>query len=145
MLLFEMRKKEQEVQRNILRLLNNHRAELDFSIDEARVEQRANLTVAALLVPSKDGKPIIEESFAAVTKDFSSNGISLIVREQFPYGELILGLPQGEDAPSESELSFIHCKVRHQKPLTEGIVQLGVQLRLLLDRDEYPELAALRL
>ena len=145
MLLFEMRKKEQEVQRNILRLLNNHRAELDFSIDEARVEQRANLTVAVLLVPSKDGKPIIEESFAAVTKDFSSNGISLIVRKQFPYGELILGLPQGEDAPNESELSFIHCKVRHQELLTEGIVQLGVQLRLLLDRDEYPELAALRL
>ncbi len=145
MLLFDLKKKEKEVQRQILRLLNNHRAELDFSIDEARVEQRANLTIAVFIVPSKDGKPIIEEAFPAVTKDFSSNGISLIVREQFPYDELILGLPHGENAPGESELSFVHCKVRHQKPLAEGIVQLGVQLRLLLDRDEYPELTALRL
>ncbi len=145
MLLFELRKLEQEVQRHILRLLNNHRAELDFAIDEARVEQRANLTIAVFIVPSKDGKPIIEEAFTAVSKDFCSNGISLIVREQFPYGELLLGLPFGDSDSGEPELSFIQCKVRHQQPLTEGIVQLGLQVRRLLDREEYPELAVLRL
>ena len=145
MLLFEQRKLEQEVQRHILRLLNNHRSELDFAIDEARVEQRANLTIAVFIVPSKDGKPILEEAFPAVTKDFCSNGISLIVREQFPYGELLLGLPFGDSDSGEDELSFVQCKVRHQQSPTKGIVQLGVQLRRLVDRDEYPELAVFRL
>ena len=145
MLLFELRKKEQEAQRHILRLLNSHRADLDFAIDEARLEQRANLTIAVFVVPSKDGKPILEEAFPTMSKDFCSNGISLIVREQFSYGELLLGLPPGDADSGEPGLSFVQCKVRHQEPITEGYVQLGVQVRRLLDREEYPELAVLRL
>ncbi len=69
------RKREQEVQRFICKVVNNHCSELEALIEGPRLESRVRLSVVVLVVPVDKGKPAVERAFAAVTKEFSTSGM----------------------------------------------------------------------
>ena len=73
--------KEHEVQSLMLNLVNNNCPELKGLADGPRLERRVNLTVVVLVIPVEKGKVLIEERFAAVTKEFTSRGLSLVLHE----------------------------------------------------------------
>jgi hypothetical protein len=131
------RKKEQEVQRFVLKVVNNNCEELESLIEGPRLEGRVRLCVVVLVVPVEKGKPVLHRTFAAVTKEFSSTGISLIVDSPRAPEEMIIGFRW------EGAMRFARAEARHLNPMGAGFYQLGVQLVRMIDPDECPELESL--
>lgn len=128
------RKREQEVQNFILKVVNNNCSELEDLIEGPRLEGRVRLCVVVLVIPVENGKPVLERMFPALTKEFSTSGLSLVV--------------QGTRVPEESivafrwerEMRFVRAEARHLNPMGAGFHQLGMQLIRMVRPSEYPEL-----
>ena len=133
MLLFAKRK-DREVQTFMTKLVNNNCAELQALAEGPRLEGRVRLSVVVLVVPMVDGKPDVEATFAAVTKEFSSSGVSLLVEEPRSVDEVILAFR------SEDAMKFLRGKAKHLNPMGAGYYQLGVQLSEMVRVGDFPEL-----
>jgi len=104
-----------------------------------RLETRSTLCVVALVVPVADNWPQLDDAFPAITKDFCSKGVSLVVRRPFNSQEVLVGLND------ETGLTFLRGQVIHVQPLPAGFSQVGITLDEVVDRDDYPGLSALSL
>lgn len=128
------RKKEQEVQGFICRVVNNNCSELENLIEGPRLEGRVRLSIVVLIVPLDKSRPVVERTFAAVTKEFSTNGMSVIVNGSQAPRESIIGFRW------ERDMCFVRAQAKHLNPMGAGFHQLGLQLVRMVDRSEYPEL-----
>jgi len=131
------KRREQEVQRFICKVVNNHCSELEALAEGPRLESRVRLTVVVLIVPIENGRPAHERTFAAVTKEFSTSGLSLVVSDPNVPEELILGFRW------EREMRFVRAETRHLNPMGAGFYQLGLQLIRMVTPGKYPELESL--
>jgi len=131
------RKKEMEVQSLMLKLLNNNCSELKSLIDGPRLEARVNLTIVVLVVPCENGQPQIDRAFPVVTKEFSTNGVSLVLQEPLGLDEVIIGFRW------EWTMKFLYGKTKHLNPLGAGFYQLGVRLTKAVRPEDYPGLELL--
>ena len=131
--------KEHEVQSLMLNLVNNNCPELKGLADGPRLERRVNLTVVVLVIPVEKGKVLIEERFAAVTKEFTSRGLSLVLHECRAAETVILGFQW------ERSMKFVLAQARHLNPLGAGFWQLCLRLKEIVYPDDYPELENLRI
>lgn len=131
--------KELEVQRLMLNLVNNNCPELKGLAEGPRLERRVNLTVVVLVIPVEKGKALVDQRFAAVTKEFTSRGVSLVLTECRAADELIVGFRW------ERNLTFVLAQARHLNPMDGGFWQLGLRLKEVVDPDDYPELEDVRL
>jgi len=131
--------KEHEVQRLTLNLVNNNCPGLTGLADGPRWERRVNLTLVVLVIPLEKGRPQIEDRFTAVTKEFNSRGVSLVLNECRGADELIVGFRW------ERTMKFVLAQARHLNPMGGGFWQLGLRLKQLVTPDDYPELENLRL
>jgi len=132
------RRKELAVQSFMLKVVNNHCQELEALAEGPRLEGRVRLTVVVLVIPVEDGRPAITQLFAAVTKEFSTSGVSLVLNEPRSLDHVILGLRH------EGGLHFVHAKAKHLNPMGAGFYQLGLQLTKMVQTGDYPELEAIR-
>ena len=133
------RKKTIDVQSFILKIINNDCPDLKAGIEGPRAESRARLCVVVLIVPVENGEPLLDETFAGVTKELSSTGLALMLHEPKTPDGLIVGFRY------DSKLHFIHGKARHLNPMGGGFYQLGIELTEMVETDEYPSLASLSL
>lgn len=127
--------KEQKVQGLMLKLVNNHCPSLRGLAEGPRLEHRVNLTVVVLVVPLEKGKLVFEDRFTAVTKEFTSRGVSLVLHECRAADQVILGFRY------ERSMHFVLAQARHLNPLGGGFWQLGLRLQEIVDPNDYPELA----
>lgn len=68
---------------------------------------RQNQTLPVLLTPWENGKPLIEESTMAITKDISDQGVSLILNQPFRDEQVVIGFwPSTTHTSSPNEESF---------------------------------------
>ncbi len=128
------RKREREVQSFVLKVVNNHCSELEALIEGPRLEGRVRLCVVVLVIPIENGKPVFEQTFAAVTKEFSTSGLSLVVDSARVPEESIIAFRW------EREMRFVRAEARHLNPMGAGFHQLGLQLIRMVRPSEYPEL-----
>ncbi|OHB82386.1 MAG: hypothetical protein A2V98_14925 [Planctomycetes bacterium RBG_16_64_12] len=128
------RKREQEVQRFILKVVNNNSSELEALIEGPRLEGRVRLSIVVLLIPVKKNRPVIQRTFAAVTKEFSTSGLAVVVDTTRAPEECIVGFRW------EREMRFVRAEARHLNPMGAGFYQLGLQLIRMVDPSEFPEL-----
>lgn len=138
MLLFS-RNKEREVKSFILKLVNNNCSELEALMEGPRLEGRANLTIVVLVVPMEKGKPQFRQAFAAVTKEFATAGVSLVLHEPKAVDEAILCVRW------EGETKYILGKAKHLNPMGAGFYQLGLKLKQMVYPGDYPGLEEIRL
>ena len=103
-------------------------------VSERRSEPRADLTVAALVVPMEGGAPDISRAFTAITKDMSSKGIGVIANRFILAPEVLICLW------SEGDLRLLRAVVRHRRELSRGWVRFGVEVTGPAEKNEYPQL-----
>jgi hypothetical protein len=121
----------------MLKLLNNHCPELETFAEGPRLEGRVNLTIVVMVVPCEGGQPQIDQAFPAVTKEFSCNGVSLVLQEPMGLGEVIIGFRW------EWDMKFLRGKAMHLNPMGAGFYQLGLKLSGVVPASDYPGLESL--
>jgi hypothetical protein len=131
------RNKDVAVQSLIVKLINNNCADVDALYEGPRVERRVNLTEVVHLVPVENKSPAIGRACTAVTKEFSSTGTSVVVREAFPEDEMFLGLQL------EGETKWVRAKAKHLRPMGGGFHLLGLRLTEVIHVGDYPQLGLL--
>ena len=122
----------------ILKLVNNSCPELQALKEGPRLEGRVPLVVAVLVVPLEKGRPVAGRVFPAVTKEFSSNGMALVLSQPRGLDEVALGFRW------EGEMVWIRATAKHLSPMGAGFCQLGFRTTEILHVADYPELRSLR-
>lgn len=138
-LLFKSNQQRREVQRLLMKIANRNCERVSEVIEGPRLDPRVPLTVAVQVAPLVDGKARVDASFAAVTKECSSMGLSLIVDHPIHHDELILGLNW------QGEMTYVRGEYRHQAPLGAGFWVVGLKLVEVLDANDYPRLRELKI
>jgi hypothetical protein len=129
------RKKEFAVQGFVLKLLNTNCGELQQArIDGPRLDGRVNLTVVVMIVPIEKGELCIQQGFAAVTKEFSSAGVAVVLDGPLGLDDVFLGfrLPGG--------ITWLRARAKHLSPMGGGFFQLGFRLLEKICNEDYPQL-----
>jgi hypothetical protein len=126
------------VQKFILKILNNNSQELKAFLEGPRREKRVNLTQVVLVAPLVDGNPDIKNAFYAVTKEFSVNGIGIMLDGQRVLDEVILGFSY------QGSMTYLHARAKHITPMGGGLHQLGLEMDELIPNSKYPELEQLK-
>ncbi len=105
-----------------------------------RVDPRANHCEVLWIIPYDDstGKPNFRRVLPLVTKDASSEGLSLIHTEPFDWKKVLVGLP----AIEESGTIFVDCTHQHSTPLGFGFYQIGLHPEeiVMLSASDHAEL-----
>jgi hypothetical protein len=123
----------------MLKLVNNNCPELKAMREGPRVESRVNLTVVTLVIPFHKKRPLVERMFAAVTKEFTTLGVALVLSEPRAFEEVILGFQWA------GRMNFVRARARHLHAIGAGFYQLGLQLKEMIHAGDYPELRSLSL
>jgi hypothetical protein len=131
------RNKQLGVQQFVLKLLNNNCPEMKALYEGPRRENRINLTLAVLVAPLEKGKVQAENIFYTVTKDFSVNGVGIVMNEQRSLDEVILGLH------ITGEITLVRARAKHMSPMGGGFFQLGLELTEMACISDYPQLKQL--
>jgi hypothetical protein len=80
------------------------------------------------------GRPDAANSFATMTKNISSEGISLIVNRILDENELFVGFP------GKTEFSFVRARILYRDRLPLGCYKLGLRMEEVVGLDKWPEL-----
>ncbi len=129
--------KDRAVQSFTLKLVNNNCLGRTTTLEGARADSRVNLVVVVMVIPMVDGKPQVTKTFMAVTKEFSSTGVAIVLDAARQVDEAVLGFR------FEGDMTFIRAKAKHMDPLGGGFRQLGFHLQEVLSAGDYPELASM--
>ncbi len=125
------------VQSFILKLINNHCPELEALIEGPRLEGRVSLVLVVLVVPLEKKRPATGQVFAAVSKEFSTNGVALVLSHPRGLTEVALGFRW------KGEMTWVRASAKHLNPMGAGFYQLGFRLTEILHAADYPELRSL--
>jgi len=128
--------REIAVQSFILKLVNNNCPELLALIEGPRIDSRVNLTVVVAVVPVEKKEPQIDQTFTAVTKEFSNNGVALVLSEPLGLDHAILGFR------FEGQMVFVRAQAKHLNPMGGGFYQMGFRLLEMVSVADYPQLKA---
>lgn len=128
------RNKTVAVQSFLVKLINNHCAQLKEWLDNRRDETRIPLTLATRVVPIENGKLRVEDSFPAVTKEFSSTGVSIVLDQPRGLEEMVLAIRWG------GAMTYLRGTARHLNPMGAGFYLLGIGLTSTVCAGDHPEL-----
>ena len=131
------RKKESAVQAFVISLLNQNCHALQERLDGPRLEGRVNLTMVVMVVPVEEEKSLFRRAFAAITKEFSSSGVAVVVDRPYGADEALLGFRW------RGSVTWFRAKAKHLHPMGGGFFQLGFRMTERLQTADYPELAKL--
>ena len=132
------RNRSTAIQSFILKIINANCPEIEAIKAGPRLEGRVNLVVVVMIVPLEKKKPVVSQAFAAVTKEFSTSGVAVVLPDPRGMDEVALGFR------GEGEIAWVRASAKHLNPLGAGFYQLGFRLLDVLPSADYPELRALR-
>jgi hypothetical protein len=123
------------VQGFVLKLLNTNCHDMHARLDGPRLEGRVNLTLVVMVVPVlKNDKLDLRHSFAAVTKEFSSSGVAIVLDQPMGIDEAFLGFRW------RGGVTWVRAKAKHLNPMGGGFYQLGFRMTEKLAIGDYPDL-----
>jgi hypothetical protein len=131
------RNKEMGVQSFILKLVNNHCAEVDAMREGPRLEGRVCLVTVVRVVPIEKQKLLIKQAFTTVTKEFSTRGVAVVLSAPRGLDEVLLGFRW------EEHMKWVLATAKHLNPMGGGFYQLGFRMREIVCVGDYPELDSL--
>ncbi len=128
------RRKEIAVQSFILDVVNNNCLAVESLVEGPRMEGRVNLTLVVLIIPVEEKKLLTDQAFTAVTKEFSTTGLAIVLEQPMGLDEVIIGFRW------ERQMTFVHATARHLNPIGGGFFQLGFQMTEMAHPGDYPQL-----
>ncbi|MDZ7615627.1 MAG: hypothetical protein U1E05_01400 [Patescibacteria group bacterium] len=128
------RKRDREVQSFLLKVVNNNCQELRALMDGPRAESRVPLVGVVLVVPIVKDELVLGQAFTAITKELSTEGMSLILSEPRGLDEVIVGVRW------EGDMTYLRAKAKHLNPIGGGFFQLGLHVTAIACRGDYPQL-----
>jgi hypothetical protein len=131
------RKKESAVQSFIVSLLNQNCRAIRQQVDGPRLEGRVNLTMVVKVVPVEENEAVLCQAFTAITKEFSSTGVAIVVDRPYGLDDALLGFRWS------GSIVWLRAKAKHVHPMGGGFFQLGFRMTQRLDSADHPELADL--
>jgi hypothetical protein len=132
-------KKEHAVRGFMLSLINNNCQNLRGLDDGPRLESRVSLIMVVLVVPWVKKRPVVDQAFAALTRDLGSQGVSLVLNEPCGVSEVVLAFQW------DGEMRFVLAEAKHLSPMGGGFYQLGLHLKEMIHPSDYPALQSLRI
>ena len=130
--------KTRAVQTFVLKLVNNNCPELQNLADGPRLETRVNLTIAVMLAPMEKHTPLIDEAVGAVTKEFSTSGMGVVIGKPCSFDRAIVAVR------IDADMHYARAKVKHVSPMGAGFYHLGLQLTEMVTPGDYTGLDELR-
>ncbi len=121
----------------VLKLVNNHCPGLKALTEGPRMDSRVTVVVAVMVAPLDGGQVQVRRAFTAVTKEFSSTGVAVVLARPSGLDEVLLGFR------FEGEMTFLRAKARHLSPIGGGFFQLGFKLLEVVTPADYPKLESL--
>ncbi len=121
----------------VVKLVNNNCPELKSLIEGPRRDSRVNMTVVVMVIPLEGKALQVSQAFMAVTKEFSSTGVAVVLDHQRGMDDAVLGFR------FEGEMTYIHAKAKHLSPIGGGFHQLGFELKEIVSPGDYPKLQSL--
>lgn len=131
------KRKSQAVQSFVLKLVNNNCPGLIAAMEGPRIDSRVNLVVVVMVIPTQDDRIQADRAFTAVTKEFSSSGVAIVLDRPHPLDKVILGFR------FEGEMTYLRAQAKHRDPMGGGFYQLGFQLLNVVTPADYEELESL--
>jgi hypothetical protein len=131
------RKKESAVQAFVVALLNQNCHALQERLEGPRLEGRVNLTMVVMVVPVEENKFLVRQAFTAISKEFSSSGVAVVVDHPYGPDEALLGFRW------RGGITWVRAKAKHLHPMGGGFIQVGFRMTERLDLGGHPELAKL--
>lgn len=129
------RNKSAKVQSLILKLVNINCPSITLREEDIRKDRRINLSLAVAVIPLQNGVLQAKQMFTAVSREFSNEGLSLILDRPRGFHHAILGMRIDRD------MVFLRAEAKHLSPMGGGFFQLGFQLLDTVSPEEFPELA----
>ena len=133
------KRKDLGVRSFVLKLINTHCPELRALIEGPRLDSRVNMTVTVLVIPVEDKRLQVAQAFTAVTREFSNEGVGIVLDRPKGPDQAILGF-RLEDA-----MVFVRAEAKHLEPMGGGFYHLGLHLIEIVSPVDYPELRSLSL
>jgi hypothetical protein len=128
------RNKDRAVEGFVISLLNTNCHALQDKYEGPRLEGRANLTVVVMVVPVEHEKPVIRKAFTAVTKEFSSKGVAVVLDSPCGLDEAFLGFR------IRGQVTWLRARAKHLNPMGGGFFQLGFRMVEKFCPDDHPGL-----
>lgn len=110
-----------------------------FMLEGPRQDSRVNLSIVAMVIPSDGEQLRVPQAFTAVTKEFSNNGVGLVLNQPVGLDQAVLGFRL------EGQMEFVKAQAKHREPMGGGFYQIGFQLTEVVSSADYPELKSLAL
>ena len=126
--------KDFKVRALMLKLVNNSCPELKGQFEDTRNDSRVNLAIVVAVVPLEDGRIRGDQAFTAMTKDFSSLGLAIVIDQSLELDQVILAFRM------DGEMAFVRAEAKHRKPVGGGFFQLGFQLLEVVSAGDFPGL-----
>jgi len=133
------KKRLRGVRNVILQVINQSCPEVSLSYGRPRHEERVNLVVPVVVVPVERGELFTQQAFTAVTKEFSSTGMAIVLDRPMGLDEVIVGVRR------VGELVFLRAHTRHLTSIGGGFFQLGFRLTEVVHAGDYPVLESVML
>jgi hypothetical protein len=131
---FDGRKQLLEVQGILRRAIDSSAPNLVSQDSELRYDNRANRTFPLVLAPWAEDRAVLNKAITALSKNLSSQGLTVIHVDPFEAEELVVGFRLDE------ETHFMLGRVRHRTALGGGYGQLGIELTRVVTPTEYGSL-----
>ena len=129
-----VRDNERAVESFVISLLNTNCHALQSKYEGPRLEGRANLTIVVVVVPMENEKPLIRQAFTAVTKEFSSKGVAVVMDTPRGLDEAFLAFR------TRGGVTWLCAKAKHLNPMGGGFFQLGFRMTKRICPNDYPGL-----
>ena len=134
-------KKTPHVQSHVRRILDLTVPNWSPDLERDRAEDRTIRVIPALLCAWERDAPVVDQHAFVLTRDFSSEGVGVILNSPFRDRELLLGFRLGEEVMHEPW--FFLGTAQHLRRFGGGYWTMGVQLREFVGATPVKRCAAL--
>jgi c-di-GMP-binding flagellar brake protein YcgR len=104
-----------------------------------RVHNRTQRVVVGVIIPIENRELQADQVVRAVTKDFSSGGVAMVLNQPLGPEQFIVGFRLN------GSMTFFRAEKRHQEAIEGGFHQVGFQLFEVVSPKDYPGLESFSL
>ncbi len=130
-------KKQLDVQKLLRRAIDASSPNLPPTTGESRFDSRSNRTLPLVLVPWVNGGPQTDAAVTALSKNLSSNGLTVLHVDPIDVEHIVVGFC------IDSQPYFLLGHIRHRTPLGGGFSQLGIEVTQIVTPTDEPALEGL--
>ncbi len=131
---FDGRKQLLEVQGILRRAIDSSAPNVVPPDSELRYDSRSHRTFPMVLAPWADDRAVLGKAITALSKNLSSQGLTVLHVDPFESDDLVVGFRLDE------ETHYMLGRVRHRTALGGGFGQLGIELTRVVTPTEYGSL-----